>query len=299
MLTMSKWVRKHRRRMLSWSLISTTCAVLGTGAVAGTVAPHVTAAASAASMPISALSSQTDQLALESTSTLDSTLNSALESSLASHLALPDGHLPGGRGDPQYKRALPTADVIIDAGHGGIDGGTFEGDILEKNINLDIARKVYLLLRKSGIRAVLNRNGDYALSDDNRWLLKRSRHTRDLSQRSQLSKEIHAQIVISLHVNWSKNKTARGPLVLHQNEGQSALLAACIQDSLNQQQHTRKHPEIGKPFYLLNVVKQPAVIIEMGFISNVEDRKHLIEPQYQMKTADAIASGVRNYLLIH
>jgi len=277
MLTMSLWLRKHRRRLVSWSLTSTACVTLCAGAV--TAAPGITAAASAANMPPS--------------------LQLAVDSALDLTLAPPDSQQSGGRGDPHYKRALPTADVIIDAGHGGIDGGTFEGDILEKNINLDIARKVYLLLRKSGIRAVLNRNGDYALSDDNRWLPRRSRHTRDLSQRSQLSKEIHAQIVISLHVNWSKNKAARGPLVLHQNEGQSALLAACIQDSLNQQQHTKKQPEIGKPFYLLNVVKQPAVIVEMGFISNVEDRRQLTMPQYQMQTADAIASGVRNYLLIH
>jgi len=281
MLTIHLWIHKHRIKILSWSLISTTCAALSIGTVAA--APQL-AAAAASEVPMYL----SNQWALGSTP------------APAPAPTLPETkeHQPGGRGNPHYKRALPTADVIIDAGHGGIDGGTYEGDILEKNINLDIARKVYLLLRKSGIRAVLNRNGDYALSDDNRWLPRRSRHSRDLSQRSQLSKEIQTKVVISLHVNWSKNKAARGPLVLHQNEGQSALLAACIQDSLNQQQHSRKLPVIGKPFYLLNVVKQPAVIIEMGFISNVEDRRQLTQSKYQMQTADAIASGVRNYLLI-
>ena len=201
-------------------------------------------------------------------------------------------------GDPDYQRALPTAEIIIDAGHGGIDGGAFQGDILEKDINLAVAKKLYLLLSSSGVRVVLNRNGDYALSDDNRWFSSRSRHKRDLSQRSQLSKEIQAGTVVSLHVNWGKNKSVRGPLVLHQNEGQSALLAYCIQDALNRQQNTRKLPKMGKPFYLLNVVKQPAVIVEMGFISNEEDRRMLTDPRYQLQTASAIASGIRNYILL-
>ncbi|UVI27932.1 N-acetylmuramoyl-L-alanine amidase family protein [Paenibacillus spongiae] len=200
--------------------------------------------------------------------------------------------------DPDYHRALPTADIIIDAGHGGIDGGAYVGDIKEKDINLAIAKKLYLLLSSSGVRTILNRNGDYALSEDNRWFASRSRHKRDLSQRSQLSKEIQTRIVVSLHVNSGKNKSVRGPLVLHQDEGQSALLAYCIQDALNRQQNTRKLPELGKPFYLLNVVEQPAVIVEMGFISNEQDRRMLTDPRYQLQTASAIASGIRNYLLL-
>ncbi|MFD0713747.1 N-acetylmuramoyl-L-alanine amidase [Paenibacillus sp. GCM10027626] len=200
--------------------------------------------------------------------------------------------------DPRYERALPSADIIIDAGHGGIDGGSFEGNVLEKDINLAVAKKLYVLLNKSGFRAVLNRSGDYALSDDNRWLPTRSRHHRDLSQRSQLTKEIETALVISLHVNSGKNKATRGPLVLHQKNGQSALLANCIQDTLNKQQNANRRPKLGKPFYLLNVVKAPAVIVEMGFISNPEERRLLTDPDYQMQTADAIASGVRNYLLL-
>lgn len=201
-------------------------------------------------------------------------------------------------GGPHYQRALPTADIIIDAGHGGIDGGAHYKEVLEKDINLAVARRVYLLLRSNGVRAILNRNGDYALSDDNRWHPSRSRHKRDLSQRGQLSGEIQTNLVISLHVNWAKNPDVRGPLVLHQEEGQSALLAYCIQDTLNRQQHTRFIPRLGKPFYLLNVIKQPAVIVEMGFISHEGDRQMLTDPRKQQQVASAIASGVRNYILL-
>lgn len=197
-----------------------------------------------------------------------------------------------------YQRALPTAQVIIDVGHGGIDGGAHHEEILEKDINLAVARKLYAMLQDDGIRAILNRNGDYALSDDNRWHPTSSRHRRDLSQRSQLTKEIETQILVSLHVNWAPDRTERGPLVLHQNEGESALLAFCIQDALNRQQDTGGLPRIGAPFYLLNVVKRPAVIVEMGFISHEGDRTMLLNADKQTEIASAIASGVRNYLLV-
>nr|WP_246431772.1 N-acetylmuramoyl-L-alanine amidase [Paenibacillus endophyticus] len=190
---------------------------------------------------------------------------------------------------------LPTTVVIIDAGHGGIDGGASAADILEKDINLAIARKLYLVLRSQHIPAVLNRNGDYALSDDNRWHLTRSRHRKDLSQRRQLTEEIDSELLISLHVNWSKKPTERGPLVLHQSSGESSLLAFCIQDALNRQQNTAFLPREGKPFYLLKRVADPSVIVEMGFISSAADRTMLTDPVRQQEVAEAIASGIRQY----
>ncbi len=198
---------------------------------------------------------------------------------------------------PHYRRALPTAEVVIDAGHGGIDGGSSHEDVLEKDINLAVARKVYTRLSRSGIRVVLNRTGDYAPSDENKWHRSPSRHRRDLSQRSQLTKEIETRLLVSLHVNWSSSPGARGPSVLHQKEGQSALLAFFIQDALNRQQGRSGRSSVGKTFYLLNVVKQPAVIVELGFISNDADRRMLTDSRRQEEVASAIASGVRNYLL--
>lgn len=132
--------------------------------------------------------------------------------------------------------ALPSTVVIIDVGHGGVDGGATSSDILEKDINLAIARKLYTILRSHNIPAVLNRTGDYALSEDNRWHMTRSRHRKDLSHRRQLTEEIESELLISLHVNWSKKPTKKGPLVLHQTNGESSLLAFCIQDALNRQQ---------------------------------------------------------------
>jgi N-acetylmuramoyl-L-alanine amidase len=191
--------------------------------------------------------------------------------------------------------ALPSTTVIIDVGHGGIDGGASSADILEKDINLAIARRLYTILRSQNIPAVLNRTGDYALSEDNRWHITRSRHRKDLSQRQQLTEEIESDLLVSLHVNWSKKPSQRGPLVLHQSNGESNLLALCIQDSLNRQQKTDFLPREGKTFYLLRRVQQPAVIVEMGFISSSSDRAMLTDPKRQEEVANAIASGIWQY----
>lgn len=156
--------------------------------------------------------------------------------------------------------------ILIDVGHGGIDGGTSYGTILEKDINLAISRRLFMLLRQEGYHCVLNRDADYALSDDNRWHRTSSRHRRDLSQRKQLSKELPTKMVVSVHVNWGKNPSKGGGIVLHQAEGRSTALAAIIQDQLNQVYRNHNTIMVGKPYYLLNTTDVPAVIVETGFL---------------------------------
>lgn len=214
--------------------------------------------------------------------------------------SLPSGPAPSletGIGlPPDIRRAIPTAEVLIDAGHGGIDGGTHWGDIMESNINLAISRKLYLLLRSRGVRAVLNRTGDYALSDDNRWHASRSRHRRDLSQRRGLSEDIEAGLLVSIHVNWSPKSAKRGPLVLYRpDDRRGALLAALLQDSLNRRLSARYLPKPADSFYLLNRVKVPSVIVETAFLSNPDDRELLTSRRGQTRIAEAIAAGILAY----
>lgn len=188
--------------------------------------------------------------------------------------------------------------ILLDVGHGGIDGGTSAQGVLEKDINLAISQKVYLLLRSKGYAVIINRLGDYALSDENRWLNSRSRHTRDLAQRKSLSEEVSTDIVVSIHANWSPRSTAHGPVVLHQKEGRSYLLAQSIQDAMNELYETEHGVVWGKPFYILNYVKQPAVIVETGFLSNAADRTRMSDPTEQKRIAQSIANGIIYYLSV-
>ncbi|MEK4731583.1 N-acetylmuramoyl-L-alanine amidase [Paenibacillus sp. FSL L8-0641] len=186
--------------------------------------------------------------------------------------------------------------VLIDVGHGGVDGGASHKGILEKDINLAIAQKLYLILRSQGYPAVLNRDKDYALSDDNRWLQSKSRHLKDLAQRKSLTEQLPTALVVSLHVNWTKRAEKRGPIVLYQDEGSSYLLAERIQYSLNRLFCMNRKTVYGKPFYLLNKIQHPAVIVETGFISNEQDRAMLSEDRGQKSIAGAIAEGIIAHL---
>lgn len=219
---------------------------------------------------------------------------------LLSALFLAAGSIPAGAQTPgsAARHTMPAADVLIDAGHGGIDSGTHWGDVTEKDINLAISRKLYLILRSRGVKAALNRTGDYALSDENRWHRASSRHTRDLSQRGGLTEEIEPRMFVSIHVNWSPRGRKRGPLVLHQPEGRSALLAALIQDGLNRQQRTRERPVAASRFYVLNRIRVPTVIVETAFLSDPGDRKMLTSPRGQTRIAAAIAEGILAYKFV-
>ncbi|ULO10485.1 N-acetylmuramoyl-L-alanine amidase [Paenibacillus sp. 19GGS1-52] len=187
--------------------------------------------------------------------------------------------------------------ILIDAGHGGIDGGTSYGKILEKDITLEISRRLFLLLRSDGFDAILNRNGDYAPSDENFWLRSSSRHLRDLAQRKELAEMLPANVVVSIHINWAPSPSKHGPLVLYRQEGRSFMLAQSIQSQLNNLYQAKTDPRQGKPFYLLNKITATTVIVEAGFISSPSDRAMLCGKVGQQEIAEAIANGIAAYLM--
>lgn len=206
-------------------------------------------------------------------------------------LCVPNWQLvSAARNDP----LLPSADIILDVGHGGIDSGTMVGKYEEKDMNLAIAKKTYKALVKRGYRVIINRTEDYALSDDNRWSFG-GRHRKDLAQRSGLANTIKPKIMLSLHINWSKKSNTRGPLVIYQNQSDSILLASLLQDTLNNVYGMEELPVLGKKYFVLRFTKCPSVIVELGFLSNKTDRKLLNDSHHQAKLAKAITQAVDQY----
>jgi N-acetylmuramoyl-L-alanine amidase len=206
-------------------------------------------------------------------------------------LCVPNWQLvSAARNDP----LLPSADIILDVGHGGIDSGTMVGKYEEKDMNLAIAKKTYKALVKRGYRVIINRTEDYALSDDNRWSFG-GRHRKDLAQRSGLANTIKPKIMLSLHINWSKKSNTRGPLVIYQNQSDSILLANLLQDTLNNVYGMEELPVLGKKYFVLRFTKCPSVIVELGFLSNKTDRKLLNDSHHQAKLAKAITQAVDQY----
>lgn len=192
--------------------------------------------------------------------------------------------------DAAYGRTppIPRTELVIDVGHGGVDGGTSAGTVLEKDINLAVGMKLYKELRKTNCSFVVNRLQDYAMSDDNRWL-RSTRHRRDLAQRCEIANRLKPDYVISLHVNWSRDRSETGPLMIYQKRSEAAQkLARQLQTALNRLYGTETKPVPGRKYYLLKHTEAPAVIVEMGYLSNAQDLERLLSPKFQEELARTI-----------
>ena len=183
--------------------------------------------------------------------------------------------------------------IVIDAGHGGRDPGAVAGDICEKEINLDIAKRLEKILKQKGYRVIMTRTKDTNLVD---WKDNGSYQRASLWQRAQLSKEKNAQLLISIHCNSDRNKEFFGSQTFYHPESDSGRrLAQSIQGELIQVRNTRRQALPGN-YYLLNNTSCITVIVELGYLSNAKDRSMLCIADFQHKFAQAIARGISKFL---
>lgn len=190
--------------------------------------------------------------------------------------------------------------IVIDPGHGGIDGGTSRDGVLEKEINLDIAKKLKSILMERGYKIIMTREEDVSLESlDNS---RKSRHLRDLTARANIINNSNAQLFLSIHVNCNIKKPATdGAIVFFcKKYEQNRTLALCIQRVLNNMVVDGKkrnvHDPVQAKYYVLNYTNIPGVIVETGFISNEEERQKLAKDTFRQELAKSIAKGIEQYL---
>lgn len=182
--------------------------------------------------------------------------------------------------------------ICLDPGHGGRDPGAVRNSLKEKNLNLDIAKKTAAFLRSQGAHVVMTRTGDYSRA---RKRLQGSMQRAELYQRSRLSAKAGAQILISIHCNSDTHKNYYGPQTFFEAGDQAgSRLARSIQKELLKVRPAKRSAVAGN-YYLLKEVETPAVIVEVGFLSNPEDAKLLASPFYRQRIAEAIGRGVLAY----
>ncbi|GAB6085693.1 N-acetylmuramoyl-L-alanine amidase CwlD [Alkaliphilus crotonatoxidans] len=194
-----------------------------------------------------------------------------------------------------------TGAVVIDPGHGGIDGGSSHGDLLEKDINLEVALKLEAILKEINVETVMTRDEDISLESKSE--LRASRYKRDLHARKEIIDNDGA-LFVSIHVNAHKNSNSRGIYIFHYpNATASRQLAEAIQVSIEEQVVNQylKTDQIkvqisGADYYVLRESKIPGVIVEIGFITNSLDRELIQSEEYQYQMARAMAQGIINYL---
>lgn len=186
--------------------------------------------------------------------------------------------------------------LVIDAGHGGIDAGTIGVDgTNEKIINLDIAKKLYDFASVSGISCNLIRDGDYLVYNDNS-----DKSRSDLYNRMDYVNSIDNSTLISIHQNHFENEAEWGTQIWYSpNDELSKILAddiLSITKDFLQKENRRENKKSDSSYYLLYKAQVPSVMVECGFMSNYEENSKLQNNDYQKQMAYSIMLGFCDYL---
>lgn len=186
--------------------------------------------------------------------------------------------------------------IVIDAGHGGKDPGKIgiNGE-KEKDINLQIAKKLKKELEDDGIKVVLTREGEDGLYSSNA----KNKKVEDMKNRCKIIDEADPIFTISIHQNSYTKKYVKGAQVFYFGQSQEGRkIAEILQKSLIEKLDKNNHrtAKANESYYLLKKTKAPTVIIECGFLSNSEEAALLADTEYQEKVAKAIQKGVQKYL---
>lgn len=174
---------------------------------------------------------------------------------------------------------IPSKRIIIDAGHGGTDYGAIRGDINEKDITLDVAKKVQKELTKLGHKVIMTRNNDIYVS---------------LQERVEISDKEKGDVFVSIHVNSSVKPEIEG-IETHYYHQESMGLAQSVHEALISNLKPFDRGLFKSKFYVINHTEIPAILCEIGFISNTEEQKLLVTEKRKQETAKAIVEGVLNY----
>lgn len=179
------------------------------------------------------------------------------------------------------KEDVPT--VMLDAGHGGNDGGTVYGKVNEKDITLAVALELKSRLEQEGVKVLLTRGEDEYLS---------------LEERAEAANSSPASLFVSLHCNYYEDDFSISGLECYylEESEKGGKLAQTIVDAIEGDSSIKCRGTRTEDFYVLKRTSIPAVLIELGFLSNKAERQKLGSDDYQAVLAQRISEGILNAL---
>lgn len=188
----------------------------------------------------------------------------------------------------------PIHTIVIDAGHGGKDGGAVGSvtGVTESFLNLEYANTLRSLCKEYGFKTVMTRsdmNGLYSESATNK---KKS----EMEKRRKIIKKSNADLVVSIHMNSFPSSSARGCQVFYaQGNSAGQALAESVSATLNQNiEYAKKTAKVGD-YFVLNCTLRPAILVECGFLSNGEEEHLLQEKEYENKLCYQILCGILKF----
>lgn len=187
--------------------------------------------------------------------------------------------------------------IIIDAGHGGVDGGaTSCSGILESNLNLQISLRLNDLLHLLGYDTYMIRTDDRSVYIQGETIA--AKKVSDLNERVRIVNEKEKTLLLSIHQNHFSDERYFGAQVFYNQNTQSKTLASLLQAEFKEQLQPENNRTVKRAdnVYLMEHVDCCAVLIECGFLSNIEEEARLRKGSYQKKLSCIIAATVANFL---
>lgn len=177
--------------------------------------------------------------------------------------------------------------VVLDSGHGGFDKGASVGEVDEAPLNLMIVKKLEKRLVDLGCEVILTRTNENDLSSSDF-----NRKKEDMNKRIEMINKERNDLLISIHMNKFQDESVKGLHVFYAPNSKE--LAQIIQNEVNMSLNQNKQIKQGD-FFLLNHSKITSVLIECGFLSNIDDRNNILDENYQNKLVDCIVNGIIEY----
>ncbi len=205
------------------------------------------------------------------------------------------GELRGG--EEAALEATPTDEpirraytVVLDVGHGGVDGGAvgIHTGVVEAGLNLIVAKKVGAELEAQGVTVVLTREDENALAKGKKP---------DMQARKEIMSGENVDVVISIHMNKFRDTSVKGPMAFYMKEsGEGEKLATCVIKGVCEAVGFPQRKANPGDYFVIRESPVPAALVECGFLSNSEEELLLQDEAYQQKLAEGIAQGVTAYL---
>ena len=190
----------------------------------------------------------------------------------------------------------PERTIILDAGHGGEDGGASSAEgLLEKDLNLALALTMRDILEANGIKVILTRDSDTLLYDRNVDFQGRKKML-DMAARIKIAQDCHEAVFVSLHMNTYPHPSCKGVQVWYSDNHDASLqLAKAIHtttQTLLQPENDRPIKRSGSSIYLLHHLECPAVLVECGFLSSPDEAALLGNESYRQQLALTLCMGI-------
>ncbi len=188
--------------------------------------------------------------------------------------------------------------ILIDSGHGGMDGGTSsKNGTVEKDINLIVAKKLKARLQKAGYEVVMTREDDIGLYSTKGTI--RERYREDLKNRCNLKESSDCDLFVSIHLNYFTESKYYGAQVWYSSYKDSSRLAGILQKNfqVDLDVNNKRVPKAAKTAYkiLRENDDMPSVIVECGFLSNSDEEQKLKSNEYQEKISNSISKSISEY----